>query len=207
MTQQTTGQTSHTTTERPPSAVRRRILDAARLRFYADGIRAVSADRLIDDAAVSKMTFYRHFRSKDDLVVAYLQEIVVEEQAAMAAARAAHPGDPAAVLRAYAEAVGALTCATGFRGCAFLNAAAEYADPEHPVRQVVTLHRTWLRAELADLVTALGVPAERAGQVADQLQAVRDGAMVAGTLDRRPEDAAAALLAAGGAVVRAALLG
>lgn len=192
---------------RAPSAVRLRILDAARRRFYADGVRAVSADRLIEEAAVSKMTFYRHFRTKDDLVVAYLREVVAEEQAALAAARVAHPDDPAGVLRAYAEGVGALACASGFRGCAFLNAAAEYPDPAHPVRDVVDAYRAWLRGEVVELVTALGVPADRAAAVADELQMLRDGAMVAGTLDGSPQRVAERLVAAGTAVVRAAVQG
>ncbi|MDT9594266.1 TetR/AcrR family transcriptional regulator [Nocardioides zeae] len=194
-----------TATTTRTSPVRSRILTAARRRFYVDGIRAVSADRLIADAEVSKMTFYRHFRSKDDLVVAYLGEFVTEERAAMAESRAAHAGDPAAVLRAYAERIGTLSCVEGFRGCAFLNAAAEYADPTHPVRGVVQTHRAWLRGELADLLIELGVSAGRAERAADELQMLRDGAMVAGTLDGRPTEAAASLVAAGEAVVRAAL--
>ena len=56
----------------PAASVRDRILDAATRRYYADGIRAVSADRLIAEAGVSKVTFYRHFPTKDDLITAYL---------------------------------------------------------------------------------------------------------------------------------------
>ncbi|HEY1132975.1 MAG TPA: TetR/AcrR family transcriptional regulator [Nocardioides sp.] len=193
-----------TTTTRP-SVVRRRILDAARRRFYGDGIRAVSADRLIAEAEVSKMTFYRHFRSKDDLVVAYLSEVVTEERDAMAAARAAHPTDPAVVLRTYATRIGSLTCADGFRGCAFLNAAAEYADTTHPVRTVVATHRAWLRGELAVLLGELGVATDRLDSAAGQLQMLRDGAMVAGTLDADPAGVADRLVLAGEAVVRDAL--
>jgi AcrR family transcriptional regulator len=193
-----------TTTVRP-SAVRQRILGAARRRFYRDGIRTVSADRLIADAEVSKMTFYRHFRSKDDLVVAYLNEVVAEERAALAEAHRTHPDDPAEVLRAYARRVGALTCTEGFRGCAFLNAAAEYADPAHPVRTVVATHRAWLRGELARILTDLGVTPARVDEAAVQLQMLRDGAMVAGTLDTDPVRVAQRLVDAGASVVRDAL--
>lgn len=194
-----------TTTTVRPSAVRQRILGAARRRFYRDGIRTVSADRLIADAEVSKMTFYRHFRSKDDLVVAYLNEVVAEERAALAEAHRTHPDDPAEVLRAYARRVGALTCTEGFRGCAFLNAAAEYADPAHPVRTVVATHRAWLRGELARILTDLGVTPARVDEAAVQLQMLRDGAMVAGTLDTDPVRVAQRLVDAGASVVRDAL--
>ena len=60
----------------PAGPVRDRILDAATRRYYADGIRAVSADRLIAEAGVSKVTFYRHFPTKDDLITAYLVQQV-----------------------------------------------------------------------------------------------------------------------------------
>jgi hypothetical protein len=101
--------------------------------------------------------------------------------------------------------VGALTCTEGFRGCAFLNAAAEYADPAHPVRTVVATHRAWLRGELARILTDLGVTPARVDEAAVQLQMLRDGAMVAGTLDTDPVRVAQRLVDAGASVVRDAL--
>lgn len=160
------------------SAVAGRILAAAAGLFYADGIRAVSADRVIAAAGVSKVTFYRHFPSKDVLVVAYLTAVADAERTAVAAARAAHPDDPAAVLRGYADVLGTESCAPGFRGCPFINAAAEYADPGHPVRAVVAAHRRWLVGTAASLLADLGVP--DAGRAAEELAMLRDGAMVAG---------------------------
>ena len=117
------------------SAVRDRILDAATRRFYASGIRSVSADRLIADAAISKVTFYRHFRSKDDLVEAYLARIAAQERGRVERKREVHPGNPAAVLRWYATEVGAASCTPGFRSCPFINAAAEYAIDAGPLTQ------------------------------------------------------------------------
>lgn len=68
--------------------VRDRILDAATRRYYAEGIRAVSADRLIADAGVSKVTFYRHFPTKDDLITAYLSRQVSRAQGLLTQMRA-----------------------------------------------------------------------------------------------------------------------
>jgi AcrR family transcriptional regulator len=160
---------------RPP---RERILAAAVRRYYADGIRAASADRLLTEAGVSKVTFYRHFPTKDDLVVAYLEHVAGAERTALLAIRAAHPDDPAGVLRRYAAMVGQVACGEGFRGCPFINAAAELSDPEHPGRRVVAAHRAWLISQCAELLAQLGV--SEAPARAAQLMMLRDGAMLAG---------------------------
>jgi AcrR family transcriptional regulator len=180
------------------SPVRERILDAATRRYYADGIRAVSADRLIAEAGVSKVTFYRHFPSKDDLVTAYLRQQVGEIEGLMAAKRADPATDAAGVLQWYAEGIGALMCAPGFRGCAFINAAAEL-PPEHPGHRVVRDHRAWLVGQLHELLLEMGVGDPRAK--AEQLMMLRDGAMVAGYVGRTPEAVAESLVAAGRAVI------
>ena len=185
----------------PTSAapVRERILDAATRRYYADGIRAVSADRLIAEAGVSKVTFYRHFPTKDDLITAYLAQRVTQSEELLTQKRAELAGDPAGVLRWYAEEVGALACKPGFRGCPFINAAAELSQPDHPGHRVVTEHRTWLVGQFAELLTELGV--DDVDARADQLMMLRDGAMVAGYVGRTPEAVADTLTAAFRAVI------
>ncbi|GIG37314.1 TetR/AcrR family transcriptional regulator [Cellulomonas pakistanensis] len=187
----------------PGSPVAARILRAAAGLFYADGIRAVSADRVIAAAEVSKVTFYRHFATKDALVVAYLTAVAAAERAALAAAEAAHPDDPGAVLRGYADVLGRESCAPGFRGCPFINAAAEYADPAHPVRGVVAEHRRWMVGAAAALLGRLGLTDPDAA--AEELVILRDGAMVAGYVggEERARAVAAALQHAGAAVVAA----
>ena len=183
----------------PTSPVALRILSAAARLFYAEGIRAVSADRVIAAAEVSKVTFYRHFGTKDDLVVAYLSAISATERAALDRARAEHADAPLTVLSLYADSLGDQSCRPGFRGCPFINAAAEYADPEHPVRDVVTAHRAWLTATAVDLLTAAGSPDPEAAAL--ELVLLRDGAMVAGYAGST--DAGAALRRAGRAVLAA----
>ena len=179
--------------------VRERILDAATRRYYADGIRAVSADRLIAEAGVSKVTFYRHFPTKDDLITAYLLQQVATVEGALTQKRAELDGDPAGVLHWYAEQLGAFACTPGFRGCPFINAAAELSQPDHPGHRVVMDHRTWLVSQFAELLTELEV--DDVDAKADQLMMLRDGAMVAGYVGRTPKAVAATLTAAGRAVI------
>ncbi|SFK16886.1 DNA-binding transcriptional regulator, AcrR family [Amycolatopsis sacchari] len=186
-----------TATSRPP--VRDRILAAADELFYAEGIRAVSADRIIAAAEVSKVTFYRHFPTKDDLVLAYLEGRSAVEREALERLRSP---DPRATLKAIAHLLADASCAADFRGCPFINAAAEYADASHPVRQAVAAHRAWFAGVLAGLLTELDIadPAE----AVDQLMMLRDGAMVGAYLGAGPGARAESLVAAGRAVVAAA---
>ena len=179
--------------------VRERILDAAVEQYYADGIRAVSADRLIAAAHVSKVTFYRHFPSKSDLVAAYLQIRSDEEQSAVLAAREEHAGDPLAVLRWYADVVGQISCASGFRGCPFINAAAELPDGDHPGRQVIDAHRIWLTGQIAEILVETGT--DSADAKAEQLMMLRDGAMVSGYVGNRPEQVATELTSAACSII------
>jgi AcrR family transcriptional regulator len=162
------------------TSTRDRILDAATELFYAHGIRAISADKIIERAGITKVTFYRHFRTKDALVVAYLERQAAWERGALDELRAS-ADDDAEALRRFAAAAGAEACRPGFRGCAFINAAAEYADPDGPVRKVVAEHRTWYRQMFAGMLGRMGVAHPE--QAADEVMMLRDGAMVSGSLD------------------------
>ena len=177
--------------------MRERIVEAATALFYAQGLRAVSAEKIIAQVGITKVTFYRHFPTKDDLIVAYLERRAKWERDAIGYARQS-AGDVPDVFRIIAEAIGAESCSPGFRGCPFINAAAEYADAEHPVRRVVDAHRRWFRQVVQDLLEEMGVP--EAARVADQLVMLRDGAMVSGYLSD-PGTVADALYNAGRAII------
>lgn len=179
--------------------VRERILDAAAEQYYAEGIRAVSADKLIAAAHVSKVTFYRHFPTKGDLVAAYLAVRAEQERDAIVAKREELADDPAAVLVWYAEVVGQATTSPGFRGCPFINAAAELPEKTHPGRIVIAAHRIWLISQAAELLSALGV--SDAEVKAEQLMMLRDGAMVSGYLSEAPEQVSSALIAGARALI------
>ena len=176
---------------------REKIVDAAAELFYANGLRAVSADKIIERAGITKVTFYRHFPTKDDLIVAYLERRAAWEREAVGAAIAAASGDVDETLRLISEGIGLEACTAGFRGCPFINAAAEFADPDHAVRKVVDSHRAWFRSSLAELAASVGIDNPTA---AEELMMLRDGAMVAGYLGN-PEKVAAALLAGSRAVI------
>jgi AcrR family transcriptional regulator len=160
------------------AATRGRILAAANELFYADGIRATSADRIIEQVGITKVTFYRHFRTKGDLVVAYLEAQSAAERGWMEGVR--RQGDPVGSLRTLATDIGAASCRPGFRGCAFINAAAEFPDPDDPVRKAVEAHRAWMLGEFADIAAEAG--AYDVDSAARQLMILRDGAMVHGYL-------------------------
>lgn len=166
-------------------AVRAAILASARDLFDAHGIRPVSADRVIAEAGVSKVTFYRHFASKDQLVVAYLEDELDRVHGALRE----RDGAPSSVDEVAAMIADEL-CRPGFRGCPFINAAAEYAEPGHPVREVVARFRAWMTDVIAAWLGTQGIE-DRA--VAEQIMMLRDGAMVAGYLDGDPASVAARL--------------
>jgi AcrR family transcriptional regulator len=166
--------------ERAPSGTdtRSRILTAAQELFYAHGIRATSADRIIEEVGITKVTFYRHFRTKGQLVVAYLEQQAESERRYLEAM--SHRGEPEKSLREVAEGIGAASCSPGFRGCAFINAAAEYSDPDDPVRAAVDAHRQWTLEYFGAIAADAGV--DDVDSAARQLMLLRDGAMVNGYL-------------------------
>lgn len=155
------------------SEARLRLLSTASRIFYAEGIHSVGVDRIIAEAKVTRATFYRHFPGKEDLVLAYLQaaDQAIRDQIDTAIAAGAPAGD---TVRAVAVAIADGIRSPGFRGCAFLNAVAEYPDPAHPVHQAVLAHRQWFLETINTLLT--GMPA------AQHFVMLRDGAMAAGCL-------------------------
>jgi AcrR family transcriptional regulator len=184
---------------RSADVTRERILEATDRLFYAHGIRATSADRIIEEVGITKVTFYRHFRTKSDLVVAYLTQQAARERTWFRDAR--RVGDPAGSLEAIAAGIGAASCSPGFRGCAFINAAAEFSDPQDPVRTTVDAHRQWMLEEFASIAAESGVT--RVEDAARQLMMLRDGAMVNGYLGE-PEVLSESLRAAFDSVLTAA---
>lgn len=161
------------------SAARERLLTTASRLFYTEGIRAVGVDRVMAEADVARGTFYRHFEGKDDLVRGYLDatDHGIRARVAVAAERT---GGGAALLDVVAHSIGEEICGPGFRGCPFINAAAEYPDRKCPIHQVVLRHREWFHQVLEDTLATMGVADP--GQSADLVVALRDGAMVAGYL-------------------------
>lgn len=161
------------------SEARDRLLSTASGLFYSEGLRAVGIDRIVATAGVTRATLYRHFPSKDDLVVAYLTEGDEALRARVATARTA--GESAQdVLRSVARSIAEDIQGAGFRGCAFLNAVAEYPDPAHPVHRAALKHREWFQHVITELLAEAGDA--KPESTARHFVMLRDGAMAAGCL-------------------------
>ena len=141
----------------PPVPPRERILAVARELFYRRGIHAVGVDAIAEAAGTNKMTLYRHFSSKDDLVAACLRGLAAEIDTEWDAIAAAHPGDPKGELVAWMQHIGEWFTRESGRGCALANAAIELPDPDHPARQVVREHKSAARERLVKLCHDAGM--------------------------------------------------
>ena len=162
------------------SEARERLLATASRLFYAEGIRGVGVDRVMAEADVARGTFYRHFEGKDDLVRAYLAARDQRIRADLAAGKEA-TADAKAFLEAVARGIGEEMCREGFRGCPFINAAAEYPDRNSAVHQVVLAYREHFHEVLESAFRQVDVADPK--RSADAMVALRDGAMVAAYLD------------------------
>jgi AcrR family transcriptional regulator len=160
--------------EASPMRARDRIFAAADELFYRHGIRAVGVDAIVKEAGVAKISLYRAFPSKDDLVVAYLADRNVDYWERWDRAFARHEGDPRAQLRAMMEHLADRTTAPDYRGCPFTNDATEFPEPSHPGRQVAEANKRELRLRLLRLAEALGAPEPRV--LADSLVLLVEGA-------------------------------
>jgi AcrR family transcriptional regulator len=167
------------------SEARERLLSTASGLFYREGIRAVGVERILAEAPATRATFYRHFPSKEDLVLAYLRGVDDQTRAEVRAA-VETASSPADAVRAIGNAVADSLAKPEFRGCAFLNAAAEYPDPDDPVRQVILDHRAWYLTTLAGLFAQVfGTSPRRPNpqHAARHFVMMRDGAMTGTHLD------------------------
>ncbi len=153
---------------------RDRIIETARDLFRRFGLRGVGVDAIAEAAGTNKMTLYRHFGSKDDLIVAYLREAAAEGEKIWAGFEAAHPGDPMAQLHDWVRAAAA--CATDGRGCDIANAAVELTEPGHPARKVIEQCKRDHRMRLVDLCRAAGIVQPEL--LADTLTLLIEGARV-----------------------------
>ena len=158
----------------PPRA---RILSAAHDLFYRQGIRAVGVELVAASADTNKMTLYRHFDSKDELVAEYLQEVAAGIEASWDRLAATHAGDPAGHILAWLREAGRQMERPGSRGCPITNAAIELPEPDHPGRAVIEAHKRGMRKRFAARCKEAGL--KDAEIIADQLVLLLDGAGVA----------------------------
>jgi AcrR family transcriptional regulator len=157
------------------SPARRRILDVAIDLFYREGIRAVGVDTIVEQSGVGKATLYRHFPTKDDLIVAYLEEQNSLYWERFEKSIAQYEGSAKAQLLAWLDSMIERWTAAGYRGCAFLNAVAEFSEPDHPVHQRAVEHKQAVREQLYQLGQQAG--ARHPDVLADQLLLLINGGL------------------------------
>ena len=173
-----------------PIAPRDRILEVASQLFYQHGIRAVGVDTIIAQSAVAKMTFYKHFKSKDLLVLEFLkcrderwrawfEHTVVQ--------LAPQPKDrPLAIFDALEQRF----ASKDFRGCAFINTMVEMADGAHSAHQAAAEHKRKVQQTIRTLLAEAGVKKTEA--LAQAFLLLMDGAIVTAVRERKPGSAKAA---------------
>lgn len=180
-----------------PTNARERLLDGAEDLFYTQGTRATGIEQILQVSGVGRASFYRHFASKDDLIVAVLRrrrERWASISVPRILARGGHPLDVFDVLAERLEE-------TAYRGCAFLNTLVEIPDAHEPAHQEAVAQKEDQRAFFAQLLAAHGYAGDGEG-LSRQLLMLYDGASVAGLREKSPRaakdarDVAEVLLAA-----------
>jgi AcrR family transcriptional regulator len=157
-------------------SARERILDIASELFYRDGYHAVGIDTIVARSGVAKMTLYRHFPSKDDLIAAYLERSNAEFMAWLEDALAGVDGPRAKLVAAF-DAIGKLATSTRCLGCAFQGAASEFPEMDHPGHRVALAHKRAVLDRFGGLAREAGLRDPDA--LAAQLLLLMDGAWVA----------------------------
>jgi AcrR family transcriptional regulator len=157
-------------------STRQRIIETAADLFFREGYRAVGIDTIIEHSGVAKMTLYRHFPSKDALIVAYLERTDEQFWAWFEEGTSTYPDSPRAQLLAVFEALAALVSKPTCYGCPFLHAATEFPALEHPGHRVALEHKQAVRTRLRELATQAG--AYQPDVLADQLLLLMDGAFL-----------------------------
>ncbi|MGA2048980.1 MAG: TetR/AcrR family transcriptional regulator [Terracidiphilus sp.] len=156
--------------------VRGRILNTACTLFYQHGVRAVGVDLVVEKAGVAKTSLYRHFRTKDDLIAAFLKREDADFWATWDRVAVRHSDDADAELDAHLAWIGERVGRPNYRGCPQINVAAEFPDIDHPARKVAAKHKREMRQRLKGIAERLGVA--RPDELAGQLSLLINGAFV-----------------------------
>jgi AcrR family transcriptional regulator len=180
-----------------PSAARARILDTATRLFYRNGFHAVGIDTIIEQSSVAKMTFYRHFASKDDLVVAYLKQ-TNEHFCSWMRSLEGSDANPRAALERIFQGIAALAVLPMCLGCTFSAAAGEFPQTNHRVHRAALEHKVAVLERLSALARAAKLRAP--DSVAEQLLLLMDGAWAAARMFG-PQSHAGQVFAAANAIL------
>jgi AcrR family transcriptional regulator len=141
--------------------------------FYQRGIRAVGVDTIANEAGTNKMSFYRSFASKDDLVAEYLREEERDAWSCWDEAAEAHAGDPRGQVEALFDMLVTSACKDDSRGCPLANAAVEITEESHPARPVIAKYKSELRRRFRELASEMR--ARDAAALGDSLMLLWEG--------------------------------
>lgn len=165
-----------------PLTLQEKILQAAAELFYRQGIRASGVDAIVKAANTTKMSLYKYFPSKDDLVIAFLRKRDVDFRAWFADQVNGKADTPQAKLLAVFDVIEEWMAIPEFRGCAFINAAAEFPLEGNPVHQVSAEFYEQFRSYMADLATQSGCHLPQS--LAMQLSLLVEGTIVSEQMQR-----------------------
>lgn len=172
-----------------PTPAKDALLEAACQLFYTQGIRATSVEAILERAGVARQSLYQHFASKDGLVAEFLKVRDARWCAWMNDFAAAASRDPYQQLLAIYDFLDSWFQQSDFSGCAFINTAAEYGNPEHPFHVLSAAHKARVLGDIERLCRAAGLASPKA--LARQLTLLMEGAIV--TEQVSPGTGAAAL--------------
>ena len=176
-----------------------RVFTVAADLFYRKGIRAVGVEEIVNEAGVAKISLYRSFKSKDDLIVAYLERRNTEFWQQWDQRFAPVADDPQALLDAIMEYLARRTTQAGYRGCPFINYAIEFPDRSHPGHQVVAANKREWRRRFVAIAEALGAPKPKL--LADGLLLLVEGSYAISQTLGGPKGPGPAITAAAKAIV------
>jgi AcrR family transcriptional regulator len=157
------------------------LVDKALKAFYANGFHATGMDRLVEETGISKTSMYKHFQSKEALILAVLQRRDAEFRDWLFRRMATLGKTPRGQMLAMFDALEEWFEEPGFRGCLFIKAAAEYQDPQHPIHAQAATHKALIYDHLRDLAAQGG--AGDPALLARQLLLLKEGAVVAAQLE------------------------
>lgn len=158
------------------SPKRDHLMATARRLFYRDGYRVVGIDTLLAEAGVAKMTLYNHFASKEELIVAVIEQQDREVQAALTAAVAAAGRTPSRQVQAVFDWLKGWFESVNFKGCSFIRAFSEYPEPDHPIHQAAAQHKQAVNSMFRQIATDAG--AKHPAELANALCLLVDGAIL-----------------------------
>jgi len=158
------------------SGTKQRLIEAGLKRFYRDGFRNVGLDQILADVGISKTAFYKHFDSKEDLMLAVLVDHDRWMQEEFRQQVRARGRTPLAQLRALFDVVENLLNSDDFQGCIFVNASIEFPLPHEPAHIAAARSKQSMEDIVEELATAAGAPDPRA--LAQALCLIMEGAYV-----------------------------